>query len=120
MAAAANGVLLDLSVMAPDWAVPGGATSGSCAGSMARFLLRCQRIRKSKSTARSARPATPPTTLPTTVGIGGALLLPGSLPLPDAAPLCEVPLELPVAVPVPPPPTPPTPVPAELLNELEE
>ena len=105
--------------MTADWAVPGGATSDSCAASMARFLLRCQRMRKSRKKARSARPATPPTTLPTTVGVGG-VLLPVSLPLPDAPPVVEVPLALPVAVPAPTPPIPPAPVPVELLRTSEE
>ena len=65
----------------------------------------------------SARPATPPTTLPTTVGVGGAVLFPVSLPPSDTPPVGVLPPGLPVA---PPKPAAPVAVPVELEPILED
>ncbi len=72
------------------------------------------------STTRIARPATPPTTLPTTVGVGGAVLLPVLLllpPLPAGPPLGELLPPMPVAVARPPA---SIPVPDELLPMFDD
>ena len=112
---------LDLWVMLPpDGPAPEGPNSASGAASC-RFCscLRRQRKRNKASTSNTANPARPPTTLPTTVGVDGALLLLEPLPLPaveegDA-------LDAPVAVglPKPPPPKAPDEVPLAKENEAD-
>lgn len=117
-AEAANGTILDRSVVGAVLATPGGADWEITGGEARRCcLLRRQRRRKTRSRRITAKPATPPTTPPTTARVSTVL------PPPDPAP--ELAVEegaepvLPGPVLPPKPPTAPLVVGEEVLDALD-
>ena len=110
-AEAANGTILDRSVVGAVLVIPGGA-DGGIAGDKSRRcrLLRRQRRRKIRSRRMTANPATPPTTPPTTARVSTELP-------PDPAP--ELGMEEGGEPVLPEPPAPPTAPPVAVEEVLD-